>query len=82
MIDSIFEGGIDIHCGGNDLIFPHHENEQAQSLRHLRHKFVKYWVHNGMINLSGKKCLNLKEILKNLNEYITNYGGECIRYFF
>ena len=55
MIHDIFKGEIDIHCGGNDLIFPHHENERAQSTSAFNHKFVKHWVHNGMVNFSGKK---------------------------
>ena len=82
MIDSIFGGGIDIHCGGNDLIFPHHENEQAQSVSAFQGEFVKYWLHNGMINLSGQKMSKSEGNIKKLNEYIANYGGEVIRFFY
>ena len=82
MIDSIFGGGIDIHCGGNDLIFPHHENEQAQSVSAFQGEFVKYWLHNGMINLSGQKMSKSEGNIKKLNEYITIYGGEVIRFFY
>ena len=71
MIDKIFDSGIDIHCGGNDLIFPHHENELAQSSAAFENQvFVKYWLHNGMINLSGQKMSKSEGNIKLLNEYI------------
>jgi cysteinyl-tRNA synthetase len=82
MIHDIFKGEIDIHCGGNDLIFPHHENERAQSTSAFNHKFVKHWVHNGMINFSGKKMSKSEGNSKFLQEYINNYGGNILRYFF
>ena len=82
MIHDIFKGEIDIHCGGNDLIFPHHENERAQSTSAFNHKFVKHWVHNGMINFSGKKMSKSEGNSKFLQEYINNYGGNVLRYFF
>ena len=47
--------GFDIHGGGQDLIFPHHENEIAQSEGATGTTFVRYWLHNGMVNLSGEK---------------------------
>lgn len=46
---------IDIHCGGHDLTFPHHENEIAQSEGATGHPFVRYWMHNGYININGEK---------------------------
>jgi cysteinyl-tRNA synthetase len=46
---------IDIHGGGNDLIFPHHENEIAQSESYTGQPFARYWLHNGMLQLSGEK---------------------------
>ena len=82
MIQDIFEGEIDIHCGGNDLIFPHHENERAQSTSAFNHKFVKHWLHNGMINFSGKKMSKSEGNSKFLEDYIDNYGGNVLRYFF
>jgi cysteinyl-tRNA synthetase len=45
----------DIHCGGSDLIFPHHENEIAQSEAVTGKTFARFWLHNGMLNLSGEK---------------------------
>ena len=83
MIDKIFDSGIDIHCGGNDLIFPHHENELAQSSAAFGNQvFVKYWLHNGMINLSGQKMSKSEGNIKLLNEYIDKFGGNVIRFFF
>ncbi len=55
MIDAAFEGSIDIHCGGSDLIFPHHENEIAQSEGAHDHPLAKYWLHNGMVVVDGVK---------------------------
>lgn len=46
---------IDIHAGGRDLIFPHHENEIAQSEAHSGHTFSHYWLHNGTLNINGEK---------------------------
>ena len=83
MIDKIFDSGIDIHCGGNDLIFPHNENELAQSSAAFENQeFVKYWLHNGMINLSGQKMSKSEGNIKLLNEYIDKFGGNIIRFFF
>ena len=83
MISKIFKSGIDIHCGGNDLIFPHHENELAQSSAAFENQeFVKYWLHNGMINLSGQKMSKSEGNIKLLNEYIDKFGGNIIRFFF
>ncbi|MFR8176940.1 MAG: hypothetical protein ACLVB5_07590 [Christensenellales bacterium] len=46
---------IDIHCGGKDLVFPHHENEIAQSEGATGKPFVHYWMHNGFINVDNQK---------------------------
>jgi len=83
MIRDIFASGIDFHCGGNDLIFPHHENELAQSSSAYEDEvFVKYWMHNGMVNLSGQKMSKSEGNIKLLNQYIDDYGGELIRFFY
>ena len=55
MIDNIFKGKIDIHGGGNDLKFPHHDNEIAQSLAVNGHMIANYWIHNGRVDLAGEK---------------------------
>ena len=50
---------IDIHAGGEDLVFPHHENEIAQSEAANDKPFAKYWMHNGFINVDKNKRVNL-----------------------
>ena len=55
MIDNIFKGKIDIHGGGNDLKFPHHDNEIAQSICVHNHMISNYWIHNGRVDLAGEK---------------------------
>ncbi|MBN2696464.1 MAG: cysteine--tRNA ligase [Bacilli bacterium] len=55
MIDDIFGSEIDIHGGGSDLIFPHHENEIAQAEACHHHHVARYWMHNGRLNLEGEK---------------------------
>lgn len=71
---------IDIHCGGQDLIFPHHENEIAQSECAHGAPFANYWMHNGYINIDNRK------MSKSLNNFFTTrevaekYGYEPIRY--
>ena len=83
MIHGLFgDQGIDIHCGGNDLIFPHHENERAQSEAAFNKKFVNFWLHNGMVNLSGKKMSKSEGNIKLLSDYINMFDGNTIRYFF
>ncbi len=83
MINSILGKDIDIHCGGNDLIFPHHENEIAQSKGAFPNEtFVKYWLHNGMLNLEGQKMSKSEGNIKLLNEYLDQFGGEAVRFFF
>lgn len=72
---------IDIHCGGLDLIFPHHENEIAQSEAANGCEFAHYWMHNGFINIDNHK------MSKSLNNFFTvrdvaeKFGYEPIRYF-
>ena len=56
MINKLFKDGkIDIHGGGQDLMFPHHENEIAQSIAYNGHPIANYWMHNQMINIDGEK---------------------------
>lgn len=55
MINNIFDGMIDIHGGGSDLKFPHHENEIAQSMIAYDHHIASYWMHNGRIDFNGEK---------------------------
>ncbi|QJC34759.1 cysteine--tRNA ligase [Enterobacteriaceae endosymbiont of Donacia piscatrix] len=71
----------DIHGGGNDLIFPHHENELAQSSCIDKKFHVNYWIHTGMIIINNKKMSkSLKNTLK-IKDLLLKYNEEVIRYF-
>ncbi|WP_448901613.1 cysteine--tRNA ligase [Eubacterium sp.] len=72
---------IDIHCGGQDLIFPHHENEIAQSEAANGCMFSKYWMHNGYINVDNVKMSKSLGNFKTVREIAEAYGYEVIRYF-
>lgn len=72
---------IDIHCGGQDLIFPHHENEIAQSECANGCTFSKYWMHNGYINVDNVKMSKSLGNFKTVREIAEVYGYEVIRYF-
>jgi len=72
---------IDIHCGGRDLIFPHHENEIAQSECANGCTFSKYWMHNGYINVDNVKMSKSLGNFKTVREIADVYGYEVIRYF-
>lgn len=72
---------IDIHCGGQDLIFPHHENEIAQSEAANDAMFSKYWMHNGYINVDNVKMSKSLGNFKTVREIADVYGYEVIRYF-
>lgn len=70
---------IDIHGGGNDLIFPHHENEIAQSESFTGKPFVRYWMHNGMLQLSGEKMSKSIGNLVTIQEFLDNHEGDVMR---
>ncbi|MBT8240582.1 MAG: cysteine--tRNA ligase [Acidimicrobiia bacterium] len=72
----------DIHGGGTDLIFPHHENEIAQSEGANGVPFAKYWLHNGMVNLGGEKMAKSTGHLIGLAEAIEQFGGDVVRLFY
>ena len=73
---------IDIHLGGSDLIFPHHENEIAQSEAANDKKLANYWLHNGMVNVNGQKMSKSLKNFKTIRE-LTNSGISpmTLRYF-
>lgn len=72
---------IDIHCGGQDLTFPHHENEIAQSEAANGCKFVNYWVHNGFISVDNRKMSKSLGNFFTVREAGAAYGYETIRIF-
>ena len=71
---------LDIHAGGEDLQFPHHENEIAQSEAHNGKQFANYWMHNGYINIDGVKMSKSLGNFKTVRDLLTQYDGEVLRF--
>ncbi|MFQ5824836.1 MAG: cysteine--tRNA ligase [bacterium] len=72
----------DIHAGGVDLVFPHHENEIAQSEGATKQIFVKYWLHNGYLQIEGEKMAKSLGNFRTVREVLKSYFGVVIRMFF
>lgn len=70
---------IDIHGGGNDLIFPHHENEIAQSESFTGKAFATYWMHNGMLQLSGEKMSKSLGNLITIDQFLKDHNSDALR---
>ena len=71
----------EIHGGGRDLIFPHHENEIAQSESFMSNQFAKIWMHVGMITINGEKMSKSLGNVKSVNHVLENWGPNIIRLF-
>ena len=72
---------VDIHGGGADLLFPHHENEAAQTRCATNHTLANYWMHNGFVNINGEK---MSKSLGNsffLKDALREYDGEALRFY-
>jgi cysteinyl-tRNA synthetase len=70
---------IDIHGGGNDLIFPHHENEIAQTESYTGKQFARYWVHNGMLQLGGEKMSKSLGNMVTIKDFISRRDADVMR---
>ena len=70
---------IDIHGGGNDLVFPHHENEIAQSECYTGKEFSRYWVHNGMLQLGGEKMSKSLGNIISIKEFLSKHDADVMR---
>ena len=71
---------IDIHCGGQDLVFPHHENEIAQSESATGKKFSNFWLHNGHVKIDGKKMSKSLGNFYTVREIGEKYGYDTLRF--
>ncbi|MCL6262649.1 cysteine--tRNA ligase [Craterilacuibacter sp. RT1T] len=71
----------DIHGGGEDLQFPHHENEIAQSEGAHGHQYVNYWLHNGFINVDGTKMSKSLGNFFTIRDVLQHFDGEVVRFF-
>ncbi len=80
MIKSILGNTIDIHGGGKDLIFPHHENELAQSTCENNAPLAKYWIHNGLITVDGQKMSKSFKNFVLVKDVLEKYDAEVLRY--
>ncbi len=83
MIQGIFgKETIDIHGGGIDLIFPHHENEIAQGEGRTGCQYCNYWMHNNFINMSGEKMSKSLGNVMKARDFMDKYHGEILKYLF
>jgi cysteinyl-tRNA synthetase len=81
MAEEIYGPAFEIHGGGLDLVFPHHENELAQS-RALGHPFAQIWAHNGMLRFTGEKMSKSVGNVATIREAVDEWGRETILVFF
>jgi len=81
MACSLLGEQFDIHGGGLDLQFPHHENEIAQSEGATGKRFVNYWMHNGFLNVDNEKMSKSLGNFFTIRDVLARYDGETIRYF-
>ena len=70
---------IDIHGGGNDLIFPHHENEIAQTESYTGKQFARYWIHNGMLQLGGEKMSKSLGNMVSIKDFLSVRDADVMR---
>jgi cysteinyl-tRNA synthetase len=70
---------IDIHGGGNDLIFPHHENEIAQTESYTGKPFSRFWLHNGMLQLGGEKMSKSLGNIVSIRDFLLKYDADVMR---
>ena len=80
MIHKFLGEEIDIHAGGSDLIFPHHENEIAQSEACTSKKYVRFWLHNNMIVTEGDKMSKSLGNMLSMREFLNQYPGELFKF--
>jgi cysteinyl-tRNA synthetase len=73
---------LDMHGGGMDLVFPHHENEIAQSEAATGSEYVRYWMHNGLLNLSGEKMSKSTGHFFLIEDILKEFSGEVVRFYF
>jgi cysteinyl-tRNA synthetase len=78
MAEQGLPGGVDIHGGGSDLVFPHHENEAAQTRSARGHELARIWMHNGMIQSTGEKMAKSVGNIAPLHEVLAAYGPEAV----
>jgi cysteinyl-tRNA synthetase len=78
MAEGLLGVGFDIHGGGSDLVFPHHENEAAQTRAARGHELATIWMHNGMIQFTGEKMAKSVGNIALLHEVVEQYGRDAV----
>jgi len=78
MAEQLLGVGFDVHGGGSDLVFPHHENEAAQTRAARGSELTKLWMHNGMIQFTGEKMAKSVGNIALLHEVVGEYGAEAV----
>src|ERR1700684_3555865 len=78
MAESLLGVGFDIHGGGSDLVFPHHENEAAQTRAARGEELARLWMHNGMIQFTGEKMAKSVGNIALLHDVLDQYGAEAV----
>src|SRR5882724_8361763 len=78
MAEQLLDVGFDVHGGGSDLVFPHHENEAAQTRAARGEELAKLWMHNGMIQLTGEKMAKSRGNIAPLHEVLAEHGPETV----
>ena len=78
MAEQLLDVGFDVHGGGSDLVFPHHENEAAQTRAARGEELAKLWMHNGMIQFTGEKMAKSVGNIALLHEVIERYGAQAV----
>ncbi|KGF71540.1 cysteinyl-tRNA synthetase [Neosynechococcus sphagnicola sy1] len=81
MVQQAFGNSIDIHAGGMDLVFPHHENEIAQSEAATQKHLARYWLHNGFVNIQGEKMSKSLNNFKTIRDFLQDYPPMVLRLF-
>jgi cysteinyl-tRNA synthetase len=78
MAEQLLDVGFDIHGGGSDLVFPHHENEAAQTRAARGEELAKLWMHNGMIQFTGEKMAKSVGNIAPLHDVVERYGPDAV----
>jgi cysteinyl-tRNA synthetase len=82
MAEELLGVGFDIHGGGNDLTFPHHENEAAQTRKARGGELARIWMHNGMLQMSGEKMAKSVGNITSLQDAIDEFGRDALLLYF
>ena len=78
MAEQLLGVGFEIHGGGSDLVFPHHENEASQTRAARGHELARLWMHNGMVQMTGEKMAKSAGNIAPLHEVLADHGAHAV----